>query len=90
MVSKAVEVCVKLGLDHLIYLYWTNDSLSEFKRRCGFEPVRVPRYYVPLTWKGELALKCNAHRGWKAMLPSGVRSAFKRARSKWYEFRAES
>ena len=62
LIAKAVEVCAQQGLGYLIYLYWSEDSLAEFKRRCGFEPVRVPRYWVPLTWKGRLRLRrgCTA------------------------------
>ena len=40
LVAKAVEVCEKLGLESLVYLFWSEDSLSEFKRRCGFERTR--------------------------------------------------
>jgi hypothetical protein len=87
MIAKAVEICVERGLNYLIYLFWTDDSLSEFKRRCGFEKVDVPRYYVALSRKGELALRCGAHRGWKAMLPQGVKTSLKRLRSIWHEFR---
>jgi hypothetical protein len=68
----------------LIYLFWSDDSLAEFKRRCGFEPVRVPRYWVPLTWKGRLALATGAHRGWKAMIPPGLKARLKAARRRWY------
>ena len=57
LIAKAVEVCATNGLPYLIYLFWSDDSLAEFKRRCGFERVRVPRYYIPLTWKGALALR---------------------------------
>ena len=62
LIAKAVEVCAEQGLGHLIYLFWSEDSLAEFKRRCGFEPVRVPRYWVPLTWKGRSRLRrgCTA------------------------------
>lgn len=61
-------------LGHLIYLFWNNDSLAEFKRRCGFEPVRVPRYWVPLTWKGRLLPALRLRLGLKAKIhgqPSG-------------------
>ena len=46
----------KRKLEYLVYLFWSEDSLSEFKRRCGFEKTSVPRYFVPLT-EGELGLK---------------------------------
>ena len=85
LIAKAVEVCARRGLQHLIYLYWTDDSLAEFKRRCGFEPVRVPRYWVPLTAKGQLALSLGLHHGWKAMLPAGLKARLKDWRRRWYE-----
>jgi hypothetical protein len=85
LVAKAVEVCAERGLGYLVYLFWTDDSLSEFKRRCGFERTRVPRYYVPLTTKGRIALRTGAHRGWRAMVPERIKAQLKRVRSAWYE-----
>jgi hypothetical protein len=89
LIAKAVEVCARQGLSHLIYLFWSDDSLAEFKRRCGFEPVRVPRYWVPLTWKGRLALATGAHRGWKAMIPPALKARLKALRRRWYAGGAE-
>lgn len=89
LIAKAVEVCAAQQLGWLIYLYWSDDSLAEFKRRCGFERVSVPRYYVPLTWKGRVALKLGAHRGWKGMLPAGLKATLKRLRARWYARHAE-
>lgn len=51
LIAKSVEVCAKNRLPYLVYLFWSDDSLAEFKRRCGFEKTRVPRYFVPLTLK---------------------------------------
>jgi Acetyltransferase (GNAT) family len=84
LIAKAVQVCAQRGLDHLIYLYWSDDSLAEFKRRCGFEPVRVPRYWVPLTWRGRVALATGLHRGWKSMIPAGLKATLKDWRRHWY------
>lgn len=84
LIAKSIELCAKLGFEHLVYWYWGDDSLAEFKRRCGFEPVTLPRYYVPLTLKGELALKTGAHRGLAAMLPTKLKRTLKRWRSSWY------
>jgi hypothetical protein len=83
LIAKAVESCADLGLPSLIYLYWSEDSLAEFKRRCGFQKVRIPRYYVPLTSVGSLALKTGVHRGVRAMVPAGIKSMYKRARARW-------
>ena len=88
LIAKAVEVCEQLGLKHLVYFHWTDNSLTEFKRRCGFEKTAVPRYYVPLTIKGQLALKIGAHRGLKGMVPQAMRPTVKRMREAWYSFRA--
>ncbi|MEE9304028.1 MAG: hypothetical protein V3U84_09590 [Thiotrichaceae bacterium] len=88
MIAKAVEVCEKRKLDYLIYLFWSNDSLAEFKRRCGFEKTIIPRYFVPLTQKGKLALKYGAHRGWKEMLPESLKDELKKLRKRWHEFRS--
>lgn len=84
LIAKAVEMSATRGWNHLIYYFWSDDSLAEFKRRCGFEKVSVPRYYVPLSWAGEVALKTGAHRGWKALLPPAVRSPLKKVRSFWH------
>ncbi len=89
LIAKAVEVCADQKLGYLIYLFWTEDSLAEFKRRCGFEPVRVPRYWVPLTGKGRLALALGLHRGWKDLIPAGLKARLKRLRGRWYERRAD-
>ena len=85
LIAKAVQLCAEQGLKHLIYLYWSDDSLSEFKRRCGFEPVHVPRYWVPLTWRGRLALATGLHRGWKSVLPARLKNSLKNWRRRWYE-----
>jgi hypothetical protein len=85
LLAKAVEVCEKLGLEYLVYLFWSEDSLSEFKRRCGFEKMQAPRYFVPLTMKGRMGLRTGLHRGWSAMVPQRVKAPLKRFRSAWYE-----
>ena len=85
LIAKAVQVCERLKLPNLCYLYWSEDSLAEFKRRCGFEKTAAPRYYVPLTAKGRLALKCGLHRGWKQLIPARVKIPLKQLRRKWNE-----
>jgi hypothetical protein len=84
LIAKAVELCERKRLSHLVYIYWGDDSLGEFKRRCGFERTRVPRYFVPLTRKGRLALKIGLHQGWKNLLPKQFKASLKGLRSGWY------
>lgn len=89
LVAKAVEVCEQQGLNYLCYLFWSDDSLAEFKRRCGFQKLIAPRYFIPLTAKGRWALKCGAHRGWKNMIPSKIKVPLKQLRRAWNEFASE-
>jgi hypothetical protein len=84
LIAKAVELCALAGLPHLVYFSWSDDSLAEFKRRCGFEKVTVPRYYLPMSAKGSLALRLGLHRGLRRSLPEPVRATLKRWRSAWY------
>lgn len=89
MIAKAVELCERKGWPNLVYLFWSDTSLAEFKRRCGFEENKVPRYFVPLTAKGRMALKLGLHRGWKGAIPEKVKSPLKRVRKFWFDWRAE-
>src|SRR2546425_3427497 len=89
LIAKSVELCEKKGMSYLVYLYWSDDSLAEFKRRCGFERRKVPRYVVPLTRLGRLGLRVGLHRGWKQMLPKQIKSRLKRLRGAWYGWHEE-
>ncbi len=90
LIAKAVEACADKGIPYLVYAYWPSPgSFADFKKQSGFEKVDLPRYYVPLSWKGELALRCGAHRGWRAMVPERLKEALKRRRQAWYERRAQ-
>jgi hypothetical protein len=63
LIAKAVEVCATRNVPFLAYAFWpAPGSLRDFKRYNGFECVQVPRYFVPLTLKGRLALKFRIHR----------------------------
>jgi hypothetical protein len=84
LLAKAVERCAEKGLPYLVYALWLNDSLGDFKRSNGFQKFDLPRYYVPLTSKGRLALKLGLHRGWKAALPNGLKRPLKKLRKFWH------
>jgi hypothetical protein len=86
LIAKAVELCAARGLGHLVYAYWSDGSLGKFKQRSGFREVQLPRYFVPLTARGRLALRTGMHRGVKQVLPPGLTTSLKRARNAWYEW----
>ena len=87
LIAKAVETCALKGISHLVYYsYIYNDpksSLTEFKRRNGFEKVELPRYYIPLTAKGKIALKLGFHRGLVKSIPKPLLSQLLKIRSEW-------
>lgn len=73
LIAKAVEICAEKGITYLVYYSYTyNDpksTLTEFKRRNGFQKVLLPRYYIPLTGKGKIAVKLGFHRGLAKRIP---------------------
>jgi hypothetical protein len=89
MIAKAIELCEAKGMSHFIYgqfVYYDPDSsLTEFKRRNGFERVTLPRYYVPLTVKGKIALALRLHRGVAANTPKPLFRLFLKTRKRWYD-----
>jgi hypothetical protein len=87
LIAETVRMCVKRGLPYLVYGHWDANSLVDFKRHSGFVEKKVPRYYVPLTGKGKLALKLGLHRGWKSALPSQLKIPLKKIRALWHELR---
>jgi hypothetical protein len=94
LIAKAVEICEQRGVSHLIYCnYVYNDpksSLTEFKRRNGFEKVLLPRYYVPLTFKGRVALSLGLHRGFAQRIPKPILMQLLKLRSLWHSRRVKA
>jgi hypothetical protein len=86
LLAKAVERCTEKGFPYLVYARWLDDSLGDFKRSNGFQKFDLPRYFVPLTPKGKLALKLGLHRGWKEAVPKQLRKPLKKLRRRWYDF----
>lgn len=83
LMAKAVELCARKKLPYLVYAYWQDGSLNKFKRSNGFGEVRLPRYYVPLSWKGQLAIRLGVHRGLKNLLPDHIKNRLKSLRAHW-------
>lgn len=73
LIAQAIESCARHGIRYLAYEKMTYDGLGAFKRHNGFEKHLVPRYYVPLTWNGKLALALHLHKGLRGLIPVGVK-----------------
>ena len=88
LIAKVIERCETKQLRYLVYAYWNENSLSDFKRHCGFECIKLPRYFVPLTLRGTLALKLGIHRNWKEAIPRQIKDPLKKLRSRWLTARS--
>jgi hypothetical protein len=80
LIAHTVQTCERRGLPYLVYGYWGDSSLGDFKHNSGFAEMKVPRYFVPLTTKGKLALRLGFHKGWKAALPDTIKKRLKKMR----------
>lgn len=93
LIAKSVEICEERHCSHLTYGKYTYGnagytSLTEFKVRNGFQQFLVPRYFVPLTAMGRIAMALGVHRGVNGMLPESVIRLLLRMRSRFSGMRA--
>jgi hypothetical protein len=89
LIAQAVRSCAERGIPYLWYANMSygkkqNDSLAEFKRHNGFEKIELPRYYVPLTALGRVALRLSLHHGAAEWIPEPVAATYRKVRSLWY------
>ena len=89
LIARALELCEARRKSHLIYCNYSygkanNSSLTEFKRRNGFEKLWVPRYYVPLTKRGAVAVRLKLHRGVRELLPARLVAPLLKLRARYY------
>ncbi len=87
LLAKAVEQVTARRIALLNFGVWGRRGLNEFKVANAFECALVPRYHVPLTLKGALALKLNLHRGLKERLPERWTVKLADARARWNGWR---
>jgi hypothetical protein len=87
LMAKTIEVCEKRNLAYLTYGDWNQTSLVDFKRHCGFEEMKVPRYYIPLSLKGKVALQLGLHRGLKHSISPKIVDLVKNLRRNWHGLR---
>ena len=92
LIAEAVRACAQRNIRYLVYEHFTygnkvGDSLSHFKQVNGFERVDTPRYYVPLTPFGRMALRFGLHRRFADQVPESIASKLRDLRRLWYERR---
>ncbi len=95
LLARAVQICAERGIPNLWYANFSygnkkEDSLAEFKRNNGFRKIDVPRYYVPLTIAGRIAIRLGLHHGLSSLVPESAAAAFRKMRKQWYKRRVPS
>lgn len=95
LIAEAVRSCAQRGIQYLLYqnfIYGKKkpDSLTNFKEVNGFMRVDLPRYYVPLTLIGRVALRLSLHHRFVERLPEPVLAKLRGLRSAWYNRSAHS
>ena len=66
LIAQAVRSCAGRRIGYLVYSQFAygrkeHDGLSDFKQHNGFQRIDLPRYYVPLTAVGRIALCLRLH-----------------------------
>jgi len=84
LLAKAVEMCADQGIPFLQYGMWAEGTLGEYRQRHGFVRFDIPRYYVPLTAIGQVALKLRLYRRPGEMIPDPLRKFLLSARAAWH------
>ena len=92
LIAQAVRSCAHRGIPYLWYANFSygrkeRDTLADFKRYNGFQRTEVPRYYVPLTTAGRIALRMGLHHSIADRIPEPLATTYRRIRTFWYSKR---
>jgi len=92
LIAGAVDYCSRHGMSYLTYGKYRygkeENSLTRFKHRSGFEEFLVPRFYVPLTWKGSLCVRAGLHRDLRDAVPTWLTKAVGRLKGSYLRYSA--
>jgi len=89
LIAHAVRSCAERSIRYLVYANFAygnkqRDSLAEFKQHNGFLKIDLPRYYVPLTVTGKIALRFGLHHRLIDHIPEPVAARLRKLRSTWH------
>lgn len=95
LIAQAVKSCAERKVAYLVYSNFAygnkqRDSLSDFKERNGFQRINIPRYYVPLTGTGKIALQLGLHHKLVDRLPENLITRLRNYRADWYSRKLQS
>ena len=89
LISKTVELCADRKIPYIVYSKYSygkigSSSLLNFKRHNAFKRINIPRYYVPITLIGKVALKLKLHRGVIEIMPEKMVEKLRNLKFAWY------
>jgi len=89
LIAKAAELCAARTVRYLIYGAHTygnqeHSTLTDFKENSGFRRVDYPRYFVPLSNRGRVALALGLQQRWVDRLPVSLRNALWQTRARYH------
>jgi hypothetical protein len=95
LLACAVRSCAERKIPFLVYASFSygkkqRDSLADFKRNNGFKRVDLPRYYVPLTRVGSVALSLGLHKRFADYVPGPLLARLRDLRHAWYNRKSRS
>jgi hypothetical protein len=90
LIAQAVKSCSERGIKNLVYGSFAygkkeRSSLSDFKERNGFQRVDIPRYYVPVTVLGQVAVALGLHHRLAERVPEVIAIKLRKLRAAWYK-----
>jgi hypothetical protein len=95
LIAQAVRTCAENKVPYLVYEHFNygkkqGDSLSHFKEVNGFQRIDLPRYYVPITPLGHVALRLGLHHRLADRIPESIAAKFRDLRKAWYRRRFQT
>jgi hypothetical protein len=95
LVAQAVRSCAERHISYLVYSNFAygkkrQDSVADFKERNAFQQFNVPRYYVPLTHIGSVALRLGLHHRFVDHFPEHWVAKVREFRNSWYNRKFQS
>jgi len=95
LIAHAVRSCAERGIPYLVYSRFSDgkkewDSLIHFKERNGFKRIDLPRYYIPLTTVGQVALRLGLHHRLAERVPEPMLALLRKMRGLWHSRRFQA
>lgn len=95
LVARAVELCAEKKMPYLMYdkaEYGKKkkSTLWDFKRYNGYQKINIPRYYIPLTLLGRIAVTLRLYRRANEYIPEKLLYFLLNLRKRWYGVKDEN